>query len=80
MMWRALMVPREVWRACLAFAYVVRSDDEEGEMLVTGVSVCRFSFLSRMSFSRMKAMYLYGHREPAFAVSVAAGASLTRSF
>ena len=69
--WCALMVPRGVRSACLAFSFL------QASMLVTGVLVCRFKFFPLISLSRIKAMYLYGHNDPALVVSVAASAPLT---
>ena len=77
-MWRAEMMPLEVWRRDRPpFSSLGRFS--EGSSFVTGVLVCRFSFLSLINLSNMKAISLYGQRLPAVAVRVAAGAPLTRN-
>lgn len=77
MTWRALMVPRGVWRVCLGPLALFPA---HGSIFVTGVFVCRFRRSSLISFSRMNAISLYGHRLPAQAVSVAPGAPFTLCF
>ena len=72
------MVPLEVWRRDRRpFSSLGRFSG--GSSFVTGVLVCRFSFLVFIRFSNMKAISLYGQRLPAVAVRVAAGAPLTRN-
>ena len=80
MMWRAFIVPRGVCRICLGPASRPLAFSVHGSIFVTGVFVCRFKRPSLISFSRMKAMSLYGQRLPAPAVSVAPAAPFTRCF
>ena len=75
MTWRALMGPRGVCRIC-----PIATPSVHGSIFVTGVLVCRFKRSSLMSVSRMNVISLYGHRLPAQAVRVAAGAPLTLCF
>ena len=56
MMWVAAILPRGVWSECLLFDEEEEEDD--GEMLVTGVCVWRLSFSLLISDSRINATYL----------------------
>lgn len=66
----ARMIPRSVCNKVPGMSL-------QRSILVTGVFVCRSSFPSLISFSRMNAMSLYGHKLAAAAVSVAPGAPFT---
>ena len=76
------MTPRGVWRICRGGdpSAVAEVSVDRGSIFVTGVLVCRFNRPPLISVSRMNATSLYGHNEPALAVSVAAFAPLTLCF